>query len=319
MTLNVDNIDNWVFVTGLIRSGTTFTGTVLSLPLSVDYIHEPFGRGCGMPAFQHLPPRYLRPGAQDGQTKRYHELISRIFRYDFTLRTSRYEGDPWWRKGIKQLVGSRGPFYLRLAKINPFHRAAVIKDPRGLLMTEYLYCTFGVRPVIVVRHPVSLAASLRRMGWWPGLDKFERSPALVEDYLMGEEAFLERDWPDPLSEAMACWRLSHQVVLAQLEKYPDWQLITHEALSQRPLETFRQLYDALGLLWSQRIARRLQRMTQGRSAGASGGRAVDMNRDSAGIFEKRRNAIPKEERQAIFDLTGDVALRLYDRQSFAID
>ena len=319
MKLNVDNIDNWVYVTGLIRSGTTFTGTVLSLPLSVDYIHEPFGRGCGMPAFKYMPPRYLRPGAQDEQTTRYHEQIAKIFRYDFTLRTSRHDGDPWWRKLAKQVVGSRGPFYLRLAKINPFHRAAVIKDPRGLLMTEYLYHAFGVKPVIVVRHPVSLAASLRRVGWWPGLDKFDRSPALVEDYLKGETELLERDWSDPLSEAMACWRLAHLVVLAQIEKYPDWQLVTHEALSRQPLETFRQLYDALGLSWSQRIARRLEGMTQGRSAEASGGRVVDMNRDSAGIFEKRRDSIPKKERQAIFDVTGDVALQLYDRESFAID
>jgi hypothetical protein len=31
--VNVNNIENWTFVTGTPRSGTTFVGMVLSLPL----------------------------------------------------------------------------------------------------------------------------------------------------------------------------------------------------------------------------------------------------------------------------------------------
>jgi hypothetical protein len=47
--LAVDKIDNWIFVTGVPRSGTTFAGKILSLPLEVDYTHEPFNPRCGMP------------------------------------------------------------------------------------------------------------------------------------------------------------------------------------------------------------------------------------------------------------------------------
>ena len=43
MKLAVDQIKNWIFVTGVVRSGTTFAGKVLSLPVEVDYIHEPYG------------------------------------------------------------------------------------------------------------------------------------------------------------------------------------------------------------------------------------------------------------------------------------
>lgn len=51
--LAVDRIKNWIFVTGVIRSGTTFVGKILSLPLQVDYIHEPFNPLCGIPGMKN--------------------------------------------------------------------------------------------------------------------------------------------------------------------------------------------------------------------------------------------------------------------------
>jgi hypothetical protein len=118
---------------------------------------------------------------------------------------------------------------------------------------------------------------------------------------------------------MACWRLAYKMVRAQIDKYPDWQLVTHEALCRRPLEAFRRLYDTLGLSWSRTVAWRLRRMTRAGSAEARGGQAMDLNRDSAALFEKRRDAVPREERQAIFEQTAEVALHFYDRASFALD
>jgi hypothetical protein len=53
LKIAVNRIENWIFVTGVIRSGTTFVGKVLSLPLSVDYIHEPFNPLCGMPGIDY--------------------------------------------------------------------------------------------------------------------------------------------------------------------------------------------------------------------------------------------------------------------------
>lgn len=315
----VDNIENWVFVTGVIRSGTTFVGKVLSLPLQVDYIHEPFGQWCGMPELDQVPPPYLRPGTNGEQERRYRALLERLFRYDFTLQTSRYAQDPWLRKVAKRLFGSRGPFYLRLAKLNPFHTAAVIKDPNGRMLTEYLYREFEVKPVIVVRHPVSLTASLRRVGWWPGVREFARQPALIEDFFDGEPDFIGRTWSDPVLKSAAHWRATYKVLLAQARTYPEWHVVTHEALSADPVGVFQPLYEALDLPWSRRVERKIRTLTEGASAQARDGRVQDFRRNSADIFEMRRDSIPKEERRAIFDVVEDVALQVYSRESFAID
>ncbi len=319
MKIAVDNITNWIFVTGVIRSGTTFVGKVLSLPLEVDYLHEPFGRNCGMPEVEHLPPPYLRPGAETPEARRYRAHLERLFRYDFTLQTAPHDGDSWQRTLAKQVVGSRGPFYLRLAKLNPFHTAALIKDPNARMLTEYLYREFGVKPVVVVRHPVSLMASLRRVEWWPGVREFAGQPDLIEDYFAEEPDFLTRTWGDPMLKSAAHWRATYKVLLAQAEKYSDWQVVTHETLSADPVPTFRKLYDALDLPWSGRVERKVRTLTEGSSARARNGRVQDFRRSSADIFEMRRDAIPKEKRRAIFDVVRDVALQVYSRGSFAID
>lgn len=319
MKIAVDNIENWIFVTGVIRSGTTFVGKMLSQPLEVDYLHEPFGQNCGMPEVEQLPPPYLRPGADTSQARRYHDHLSRIFRYDFTLRTAPNDQDAWWRAVAKQVLGSRGPFYLRLAKLNPFHTAAVLKDPNARMLTAYLYHAFEVKPVVVVRHPVSLAASLKRVGWWPGTREFAEQPDLVADYFSDEVDFLHREWATPVLKSAAHWRATYKVLLTQAEEHPDWQVVTHEALSADPVPTFRQLYEALGLPWSGRVERKVRALTEDGSAGARNGRVQDFRRNSADIFEMRRDAIPKEERRAIFDVVQDVALQVYSRESFAID
>jgi hypothetical protein len=46
---------------------------------------------------------------------------------------------------------------------------------------------------------------------------------------------------------------------------------------------------------------------------------MDLSRNSADIFEMRRDSLSLAERQAIFKVVEDVALELYPRESFAID
>jgi hypothetical protein len=320
MHLLHDQIDNWIYVTGMIRSGTTFLGTVLTHPLSVDYIHEPFNGAYTLPEGIRLRPRYVRPGDTSLAAQRYHSHVSKLFSYEIGMYSARYDGDPMGRAWLKRLVGSRGPFHLRLAKLNPFHRTALIKDPMGGLTTEFLYREFGVKPVIIVRHPVSLAASLNRLEWFPQTYDFRLQPDLVADYLADETNVLERSWPNRLMEAMAHWRLLHKVLLDQAEKYDDWIVITHEELSANPMRTFRRLYRTLNLPWSSSVESKILTLTQDNGkATPTKGRVQDFRRDSAKIFEVRREAISPETRREIYDITRDVALRLYKPDTFGLD
>jgi len=318
--VGLSSIDNWIFVTGMIRSGTTFLGSVLSHPLSVDYIHEPFNGAYTLPEGIALKPRYVRPGDMSPAANRFRSHVAKIFSYDIGMRSARYDGDPTVRALTKKIVGSRGPFFLRLAKVNPFHRAALIKDPMAGLTTGFLNREFGVRPVVIVRHPVSLAASLRRLGWFPELYDFQLQPDVIADFLEAETDILEQTWPNRLLESMAHWRLLHRVLLEQASRHGGWIVITHEELSAEPLSVFRRLYRDLNLPWSASVADKIKSLTQRNGkVHAQNGRVQDFQRDSARIFEARRDAIPIDLRRKIFEITADVACDLYPRTSFALD
>jgi len=112
----------------------------------------------------------------------------------------------------------------------------------------------------------------------------------------------------------------YKVLLTQADKYPDWQVVTHENLCAKPVKTFGHLYETLGLPWSGRIQHKAERLTgSSNSTEARGNQAMDLQRDSAALFEKRRDSIPKVQRREISDIVKDVALDIYSRESFAID
>ncbi len=319
MKIAVDRVKNWVFVTGEIRGGTTFVGKILSLPLEVDYIHEPFNIRCGMPGMTKRW-RYVKPSLDTPEMQEIHEAASRIFSYDFSLRNSPFENEAIHRKIIKQLVGTRGPYYLRLAKMNPFHRHAVIKDPTGTLLAEYLHVHFGVKPVIVIRHPTSFIASLRRANWWPDIRKIlDGQPELVEDHLNGSlHTWFNKD-SDDLQNAAAHWRLLTQVVSNQAKKYDGWELVKLEDLSNNPVEEFKALYGRLDLPWSESVKNKIIKTTQVKGkAEVKNNLVQDFKRDSAKIFELRRDSLTKEERRKIFDIVKDVALDFYSEESFSL-
>ena len=46
--LRISAPDTWLWVTGIPRGGTTFVGRILSVPRSVDFIHEPFNPDCAV-------------------------------------------------------------------------------------------------------------------------------------------------------------------------------------------------------------------------------------------------------------------------------
>ena len=315
----VNNIKNWIFVTGVVRSGSTFVGTVLSLPREVDYIHEPFNPSCGIPGMNRRC-FYVRPSLDTAEMQLFHHLTQSIFSYDFTLKNNIPSKDPWSRKLTKVIIGSRGPFYLRLAKLNFFHQAAVIKDPTGNMLAEFLYVRFGVKPVIVIKHPISFIVSLRRVNWWPKLNIISSQPHLVKDYFSEELDFTNREYTNPVLEASAYWRAIYKVLLAQANKYPDWHVFTHEELSQDPVDFFYNLYQNLDLPWSESVRQKIIKLTQGNhSARARQGIVQDLKRNSADIFKMSLESVSRQERREIFDIVQDVALQIYPKESFALD
>ncbi len=204
--------------------------------------------------------------------------------------------------------------------MNPFHRAAVVKDPDGCLLTEYLWSKYGVTPGVIIKHPLSFVASIKRMGFVFDWGWIRDQVDLVEDCFADEEDFLLTERGDPLEVAACVWRAVHKVLLAWAAHHPEWQVVTHEELCREPLATFRRLYDALDLPWSTRIERRIVRFTSpDNPVDGRGGQLYDLRRDAAHIFRARVASLSAEERQMVRRCTEDVAQRLYGPDAFDVD
>lgn len=306
----------WLFVTGTPRSGTTFTGLILSTPLSVDYIHEPFNPDCGLPGIEQEYV-YTRSGLANEPDLR--AKVAAMKSYRFHLRTGYYRRDSRWRRAIKRVLGGRGPFYLRLAKMNVFRRSVVVKDPKGCLLTGWLGRDCGFRPVVIVRHPAAYVASQLRLGpdMRSELAALAAQPDLVADHFEGDASPLRPASDDPVVLASTLWSALTRVILAQAASVPSAIVVRHEDLSGEPERHFQALFHSCGLPWTARTARRVRRLTTGQVE-ARGGRTQDFHRDSARLFEHRLKTLTPEQRRQVYDLTSDVAAAHYSRDSFAL-
>ena len=297
---------SWIYVTGAPRSGTTFVGKVLSMPPTVDYIHEPFNPDCGLPG---VDQRFAYVDADDPDPAWVARTDS-LQAYEARLRTGYYPEDTPGRRWLKTVIGSRGPFYYRLARLNPVSRHAVVKDPIGCLMTEFLARHFSMAPVILIRHPAAFVSSYKRLSWTPQLGALRQQPALVSRYF-GSGKGLD-DTGDPIVDAARLWAALHTVIGDQIDRNPDWIVVRHEDLSVAPAATFESLYHRLGLNWTPRVSRRIEGMTRGSNRSeAKASKVQDFKRDSSSLLSLRLDGLTLEEHGKIVDAVSPVALRWY--------
>lgn len=302
-------IKQWIYVTGAPRSGTTFAGKILSSSIKVDYIHEPFNPDCGIEGVGQ-PYLYLERGSARETALR--PAIDALFDYRARLRTGFYKNDTSFQRFAKRFVGSRGPFYMRLARMNPFHDAAIVKDPVGCLMTRYLAESYGVKPVIMVRRPMGFAASSKKLGWANELDPIVGQPELAARYFGDEERDLIERYGKgtPIEKAALTWRLLNKVLLAFHDAIPGSILVTHEQLSEEPVATFERIFQGVGLPMTDRIRQRITAHTS--HDGKMGrGRVQRFVRDSKSIASQSQSLLDADEKKRVIQITESLASRVY--------
>jgi len=308
----------WLWVTGLPRGGTTFVGKILSAPLSVDFIHEPFNPDCSIEGMDQLYV-YTRPGLPNEPAVA--EAVRSLRDYRARLRTGHYKNDRRLARLVKPIVGSRGPFYYRLARYNPWHETCVVKDPVGCLLTAYVVERFEFQGLVVVRHPIGVADSFSRLGIDAnrGLAELRAQPGFVEDFLTAEDRkLIAASYDDPRIAAAVLWRmlwrgLGHQ---ANATGTPVHRL---EDLSAAPVDSFRRLYADFSLPWSPRVEKQIVHMTTGEiAAPKTEGPARQFVRDSARITAATVERTPKDQRERIYEYCGEVSEPWYDAASYSV-
>ena len=316
--LRISVPSRWLWVTGIPRGGTTFVGRILSLPLPVDFIHEPFNPDCSIEGMDQLYV-YTRHGLSNEPS--IAEAVGSLRDYRARLRTGHYKNDRRLARLVKPIVGSRGPFYYRLARFNPWHQVCVVKDPVGCLLTRYVVDHFDFSAMVVLRHPIGVADSFNRLGLDAnrGLAELRRQPGFVSDFLTAEdEGLITQTYDDPRLAAAVLWRMLWRG-LGQQASATGTPVHRLEDLSASPIDEFRRLYEHFALPWSSRVERHIVRMTTGDvAAPRTGGPARQFVRDSAHITAATVERTPKDLRRRIFEYCGEVGEPWYDASSYSL-
>ncbi|MGH3731225.1 MAG: sulfotransferase, partial [Micromonosporaceae bacterium] len=304
-----------LLVTGLPRSGTSWVGKMLEASGEVVYINEPLNP-------EH-PPGHS-PGVLNAE-------VSHRFQYICE------DNEAEWRPAFTDTVALRYQFraelrrnrglydLARLAKYGTSftwgrlrRRRAMLDDPFALLSTRWLVRRFGCRVVVLVRDPVALVGSWRKLGWQAYFHELLEQPLLVRDLLgryADELRFLVGS-PDQVTRVATLWNVCYDIVERHFADLPTVHVQRYEDLATDPVTGFAKLYDFCGLTFSPRVVTVIEAATNGTDRRAEShhwslryglSKTAFTPMDSRAGLDSYRQRLTEHEIARVRVLTGDVA------------
>jgi hypothetical protein len=187
----------------------------------------------------------------------------------------------------------------------------LLKDPIAVFSAGWLAETFGMDVVVMIRHPAAFVNSLVRKGWSHPFTHFTEQPELMaelEPYRDDLERFAAREQP-LFDQAILLWLVIHHRIGGYEDRRP-WTFLLHEDVARAPVARFRELYDALGLTWTDGV-----RATIEEHSGAGNPADTDdpatHRRESAAVITSWRRHLSRDEVRTIRERTEHLARRWY--------
>ncbi len=298
-----------ILVTGAHRSGSTWVGRMLAASPRLHYVDEPFH------------PRH-HPGVLGAATPRWFTYVTAENEETYlpAMRRTLALRFDHGRELAAVLLDRRNPrTALRLAR--GFRQArvagshALLKDPVAVFSTPWLVERFGVRPVLVVRHPAAFASSIVTRGWGHPFGHFLDQPLLMRDHLAPYADEIGRaaaDPPDLLAQAALLWRLVYATVDRFRREHPEWIVVRHHELAADPFRAFGSLYERLDLPYGAR-----ERAVVADHVGSPQRQTVpaapdDLVRSPAETRHGWRDRLDEEQSERLRESLGDLWPRFYD-------
>ena len=256
--ISVDGDTKPILITGAHRTGTTWMGKMLALDPGITYVSEPLHLGHSRGVFSQPVENWYSYICDDNGAQFENDFQNTIqFKYQIWMAIQHSRN---WRSAGK--VVRDFPVFLtsRLLK-----RRALLKDPFAVLSVPWFISALDAQVVIMVRHPIPFVSSLKRLGWSFNFDHLLNQPLLMRDHLepfRSEMVHSKQDEQDIVGQGILLWRMIYTLVHQNKTQGYDIQLIRHEYLSQRPLLIFEELFQKLGIVFSQKIEERIIMSTQ---------------------------------------------------------
>ncbi|WP_264212290.1 sulfotransferase [Leisingera thetidis] len=298
----------WLAVTGAPRSGTSYFGEILALDRRVNSLIEPFNPDAGIPA---VTERYMYGSDPAAMPAPDREILDRLFRYEFTLKTVHGKRDKLPETIFKTLFFGGNQLALMKARLNARAEYSLIKDPIAVFLSEALYRMREMDIFFLVRHPVSFVGSLKRLGWnftvAPLTGKKDLCAAFLPELMDADPASLS--WAEHAAYIwLAIGRQMEHLLAQGIPAIP----VFHEQISTDPVAHYERIYRHLGLDWTPRTRNHvIATSTASGKAGARTGVVHDFFRDSSSIFQHSIAQLDAGEAATVARVTAPLLERWY--------
>jgi hypothetical protein len=286
------------------RSGTTWVGRILSASGEVGYINEPFNLAVS-PGSLRVPADHWYAYVTAETEDRHLPALARMLDFEYPLmrelrrcrsRTDLLHTLKWWR----DFVRSRG--------LRP-----LVKEPHAVFSAGWFAERLGSDVVVMVREPLAVVSSWKRLEWSFDFTNLLEQPALMRDWLGPFEAemtaSLSPAW-DLVDRVALLWRVIYSVVAD--ERFPAVRLVRHEDLSRDPVHGYVELYDALGLTFGDNVAKAVKASSSSENpAETTVERPHETQIDSRANLENWRHRLSDEEITRIRLATEETAALYY--------
>jgi hypothetical protein len=204
---------------------------------------------------------------------------------------------------------------IRFAKSRLAGQRPLLKDPFAFFSVPWFAERLHCQVVIVVRHPVAFAGSLKRLDWSFDFGDLLSQPLLMDQLpssLRDEMELMHRQREDVISQASLLWRVIYTMAARYRAAYPQITVVRHEDLSIDPVGGFGQLYAWLGLAFNARAQRAVVRSSAENNPTELASRnphAVRLN--SRANLENWKHRLTREEVDRVLKTTRDIVPLFY--------
>ena len=296
-----------ILVTGLNRSGTTWVGHMLALSPSIGYIHEPFNLSCHRGICDAPFTRWFTYVTDENEQLFYRHIKNTLkFKYNLLsgLKATRSF------KSLPLLIRT----FCNTAKCRYQRARPLMKDPVAIFSTEWLASRFDMDVVVMIRHPAAYVSSIKRLNWGTVFGHFRDQELLMRDHLHpfeNEIRMFASENHDIIDNAILSWKVMIHVIQKYMQKYTDWIFLSHEDISLRPIEEFRNLYNCLGLDFLEHFEQTIIEHCEASDA-KQNPEPFNIKRNSKTNVTAWKNRLNEYEIKRVRAELGEIAYQFYD-------
>lgn len=300
-------MNNPILVTGSHRSGTTWVGKMLALDSDVAYISEPLNV-LHRPGIFRAPVKHWYTYINNENEKEYlpafQELLN--FQYHTWLEIKSI-------RSIKDFLRMGRDF--RIFFEGSMHgQRALIKDPFAVFSSAWFAQKLNCQVVITLRHPAGFTSSLKRLNWHFDFDNFLNQPLLMRDHFEKDKQGIQSvDKNDIVTQGALLWKLIYRFVYLTRNLVPHLSLIRHEDLSLDPITGFQNLYQTLGLDFTENVKEKILNSSSPENPNKlSKNKTHSVKLDSRANLDNWKKILTSEEITNIRKITEDTSHYFYN-------